>query len=98
MAYNTGYPPTANVVNHQAYMLGCDMLNVQDRLLTRDKHKLVRQVLEFNLQFKPFTILCYQLEDVVEGRVQCANQVKEVLEEVRAKIRLFEFVAARLGV
>ena len=96
--YGTGYPTTSNVVNHEAYKLGCDLLDVQDRLLTRDRNKCVRAALQLDLQCQPFRILCFALDGVVTGRVQCANKVAEVLDEVKTWTRRFEELALRLGV
>ena len=96
--YETGYPTTANVVNYQAYKLGCDLLDVQDRLLSRDTDKRVRAALQLDLRFQSFRILCFKLGWVVTGRVQCANEIAEVLDEVKTWIRHLKSVASRVRV
>jgi hypothetical protein len=96
--YETGYPSTDNVVNQHAYKLGCSLLDVQDRLLTRDRNKHVRAALQLDLQFQTFRVLCFDLDAVVEGRTQCAAQVAGVLDEVKTWIHRLEGVAARVGV
>jgi len=95
--YETGYPTTDNVVNHQAYKLGCDLLDVQDRLLTRYRNKYVRAALQLDLQCQSFRVLCFALDRVVTGRTQCADQVAEVLDEVETWIRRLQYLAFRLG-
>ena len=95
--YETGYPTTDNVVNHQAYKLGCDLLDVQDLLLTRDRNKYVRAALQLDLQCQSFRILCFKLGWIVTGRVQCANEVAEVIDEVKTWIHRLKNLALHLG-
>ncbi|MDF7812860.1 hypothetical protein [Hymenobacter sp. YC55] len=86
----------------QAHALGCELLDMQDRLLVFQKNRKVRRLLQLDLlvrarqQTKLFW-LSFALKRVVLGQSEPGETPQQVLREVKCWIRRMKKLANEIG-
>lgn len=96
--FETGYPTFRPGDNQQAYNLGCQLLDLQDRLLVKHKNKRVRAMLQLDKP-RPLTglfWLSFKLDDAIQGALP-PQQHTHVLSQVIWWNEQLEALAIELG-
>lgn len=96
--FETGYPLFRPGDDKHAYDLGCQLLDLQDRLLVKHKNKRVRAMLQLGKprQLTGLFWLSFKLRDAIQGAL---NQLdyEHVLSQVTWWNEQLEDLAIELG-
>ena len=98
--FETGYPLFRPGDNQHAYDLGCQLLDLQDRLLVKHKNKRVRAALQLNKPRQETQLywLSFAMREAVHNTgALTKEQHTQVLCHVIRWNRRLEFLAAKLG-
>jgi hypothetical protein len=98
--FETGYPPFRPGDNQQVYDLGCQLLDLQDRLLVKYKNKRVRAVLQRDTPRQETELfwLSFVLREIVHNTSRLTQQQQaQVLCDVVRWNRRLESLATELG-
>jgi hypothetical protein len=98
--FETGYPPFRSGDNQQAYDLGCQLLDLQDRLLVKHKNKRVRAMLQLDMPRQETELFWvnFALREAVHntGALTQEQYIQVLCHVARWNWRL-EFLATELG-